>query len=136
MTDRKAELFEAARSGMEKAHAPYSGFSVGAAVLAENGQIYVGCNVENASYPEGWCAETTAIAAMVMGGGKRIVEACVIGNGDALVTPCGGCRQRLREFASNGVPIHIAGPDGIRRTFTLEELLPASFGPENLEVGQ
>lgn len=125
-------LFAAAKSAMARAHAPYSRFHVGAAVLADNGMVYAGCNVENASYPEGWCAETSALAAMVMGGGRRIVEACVIGVGDALVTPCGGCRQRLREFADEDLLIHVAGPDGIRKTVTLGALLPLSFGPDHL----
>ena len=126
-------MFEAARKAMEKAHAPYSRFHVGAAVKGANGRLYAGCNVENASYPEGWCAETSAIAAMVMDGETRITEVVVIGGGDALVTPCGGCRQRLREFAADDVPIHVCSPDGLRKTVTLGGLLPLSFGPETLE---
>jgi len=126
-------MFEAARAAMAKAHAPYSGFHVGAVVKGANGKLYAGCNVENASYPEGWCAETTAIAHMVMDGETRIAEIVVMGGGDALVTPCGGCRQRIREFAGPEVPVHVCSPEALRQTLTLGDLLPLSFGPENLE---
>ncbi len=127
------ELIAAARSARLKAYAPYSKFLVGAAVRDEQGKIHGGCNVENAAYPQGWCAEASAIAAMIMAGGHRIAEVAVIGSGDLLCTPCGGCRQKIREFARGDVKIHICGEDGkLKQTFTLDELLPASFGPENL----
>ncbi len=125
-------MFELARGAMAKAHAPYSRFRVGAVVKGANGRLYAGCNVENAAYPEGCCAETSAIAAMVMDGESKIVEVLVMGGGEGLVTPCGGCRQRIREFAADDAPIHICSPDELRRTVTLGELLPLSFGPENL----
>ena len=125
-------MFDLARRAMAKAHAPYSGFHVGAVVKGANGRLYAGCNMENAAYPEGWCAETSAIAAMVMDGETSISEVLVMGAGEALVTPCGGCRQRIREFAGDSTPIHICSPEGLRRTVTLGELLPLSFGPENL----
>ncbi len=125
-------MFELAREAMRKAHAPYSRFHVGAVMKGANGRLYAGCNVENAAYPEGCCAETAAIAAMVMDGEAKINEVLVMGAGAALVTPCGGCRQRIREFAADSVPIHICSPDGLRRTVTLGELLPLSFGPETL----
>lgn len=125
-------LLGAARDVQQRAHAPYSGFRVGAAVLAQNGTVYAGCNVENAAYPNGTCAEAGAIAAMVAAGQDRIVEILVVCDGDLLGTPCGGCRQRLREFALPSTPLHVAGPDGVRRTFTLDELLPHSFGPDHL----
>ncbi len=125
-------MFELARQSMAKAHAPYSEFHVGAVVKGANGRLYAGCNVENAAYPEGWCAEASAIAAMVMDGEARIAEVMVMGAGEAQVTPCGGCRQRIREFASDETPIHICSPEKLRRTVTLGELLPFSFGPENL----
>lgn len=128
-----ADLVEAAIAAMAKAYAPYSNFSVGAAVRGASGTVYAGCNVENAAYPEGCCAETSALSAMVMAGETRVTEVAVAGGGDKLVTPCGGCRQRLREFAADGVEIHICGPDGLRKTVTLGELLPLSFGPDNLE---
>lgn len=127
------ERFELLKSSMENAYAPYSNFKVGALVRGSNGKFYGGCNVENAAYPQGCCAEASAISAMVMDGETVIREVCVIGSGDALVTPCGGCRQRIREFASDETPIEIWGTEGHRKTFTLGELLPASFGPENLE---
>jgi cytidine deaminase len=126
-------LFEAAKAAQAKAYAPYSRFNVGAAILAPSGAIYPGCNVENAAYPQGACAETGAISAMALAGERRIAEILVIGDGEALVTPCGGCRQRIREFAAPDTPIHIAGPDGVRATFTLDQLLPESFGPEHLK---
>ncbi len=125
-------MLELARAAMAKAHAPYSNFHVGAVVKGANGKLYSGCNVENAAYPEGWCAETTAIAAMVMDGETKITEIAVMGDGDALVTPCGGCRQRIREFAANDVPSNICSPSEVRKTVTLGDLLPLSFGPENL----
>ena len=125
-------LFAAASAAMERAYAPYSKFQVGAAILAGNGEIYSGCNVENAAYPVGTCAEAGAIAAMVRDGAQEIREVVVIGRGDHMCTPCGGCRQRIREFAAADTKIHVCGPEGLRRTFTRDELLPASFGPENL----
>jgi cytidine deaminase len=125
-------LFEAARAVQAKAYTPYSRFKVGVAIRTPSGAVFAGCNVENASYPQGACAETGAISAMVAAGESRIAEMVVMGEGDALVTPCGGCRQRIREFAAADTPIHVAGPEGIRRSFVLEELLPFSFGPDTL----
>ena len=126
------DLFAAARAAQARAYAPYSGFRVGAAIRTPEGQVFAGCNVENAAYPQGACAETGAIAAMIAGGGARIAEILVVGDGDLLCTPCGGCRQRIREFAGPETPVHVAGPEGVRRRFTLAELLPYSFGPDNL----
>ena len=97
-----------------------------------DGAIFAGGNVENAAYPEGVCAETSAISAMTQAGERRIVEICVVGDGEALCTPCGGCRQRIREFADAATLVHVAGPEGVRRTFTLADLLPESFGPGHL----
>jgi len=127
-----AALFAAAKAAQAQAYAPYSRFHVGAAILGPSGAIYAGCNVENAAYPQGACAEAGAIAAMALAGERRIAEIVVIGDGEGLCTPCGGCRQRIREFAAPQTPVHIAGPDGVRASFTLEELLPHSFGPEHL----
>jgi len=127
-----ADLIDAAVAAMAKAYAPYSNFPVGAALRAASGTVYAGCNVENAAYPQGCCAEASAISAMVLGGDTKIAEVAVAGQGEGLVTPCGGCRQRLREFAADDVLIHICGPQGLRRTVTLGELLPLSFGPDNL----
>lgn len=117
---------------MARAHAPYSRFRVGAVLRGANGRLYAGCNVENAAYPEGWCAEASAIAAMVVDGETRIVEALVMGKGPAVVTPCGGCRQRLREFATDDLPIHLCDAGGHRKTVSLGALLPLSFGPRHL----
>ncbi len=125
-------MLDLARRAMDQAYAPYSKFPVGAVVRGGNGRLYAGCNVENASYPQGCCAETSAISAMIFDGERQILEVAVIGRGDALVTPCGGCRQQLREFAGGDTPIHICGPEGVRETMTLEALLPLAFGPENL----
>lgn len=125
-------LFEAAERVRARAYAPYSGFSVGAAILADDGNVYAGCNVENAAYPQGNCAEPSAIAAMIAGGGKRIEKIFVTGPGAAPVTPCGGCRQRIREFASTDTPVICLGVEGEPLFTTLGELLPHSFGPEFL----
>ena len=129
-----AEMLELARAAMGHAYAPYSRFPVGAVVRGESGALYAGCNVENAAFPLGCCAEASAISTLIMAGQRRIIEVLVIGKGPALVSPCGGCRQRLREFADDATPVHICDPDGIRRTVTLGELLPLSFGPANLSA--
>jgi cytidine deaminase len=129
-----AELFAAAKTAQANAYAPYSRFKVGAALSTPGGAIFSGCNVENAAYPQGSCAEAGAIAAMALAGERRIAEILVIGDGDALCTPCGGCRQRIREFADPSTVIHIAGKQGARAKFTLGELLPESFGPDHLAV--
>jgi cytidine deaminase len=125
-------LFEAARAAQARAYAPYSGFKVGAAVQGEGGAVYAGCNVENAAYPVGTCAEQAAIAVMVAAGERRIAAILVVGDGEKLVTPCGACRQRVREFGAPGTPVHVAGRDGVRNTFALDDLLPSAFGPDNL----
>jgi cytidine deaminase len=128
------DLVDAALAARLKAHCPYSQFAVGAAVRDEYGNVHAGCNVENAAYPQGWCAEPSAISAMVAAGGRRITEVAVVGGGEGLVTPCGGCRQKIREFASGDVKIHVCGENGeVKHTFTLDELLPAAFGPEHLQ---
>ncbi|MEM9046125.1 MAG: cytidine deaminase [Pseudomonadota bacterium] len=126
------ELIQAAIDIREKAYAPYSNHPVGAAVLDETGAIHVGVNVENAAYPLGQCAEATAIGTMIASGGRRIVAIAIAGPGPHLCTPCGGCRQKIREFATPDTPILIADPSGLQGEFTLGELLPAAFGPENL----
>ncbi len=129
----KAEYLKLAQQAMNKAYAPYSRFSVGAVVIGSNQKYYLGCNVENAAYPIGNCAESSAIAAMILDGCTKIEALIVMGEGDELVTPCGGCRQRIREFASLDCPIFICSPNALRLTTTLGELLPYSFGPDNLE---
>ena len=127
-----ADLFAAAEAARARAYAPYSRFTVGAAILADDGKIYAGCNVENAAYPIGNCAEASAIAAMIAGGGKRITRIYITGPGREPVTPCGGCRQRIREFADPDTPVTCQGIDGSPLRTTLGELLPHSFGPQFL----
>ncbi len=126
-------LLAAARAVRDKAHAPYSQFKVGASVQDEQGRIHAGCNVENSAYPQGLCAEAGAIAAMVAAGGTRIVAAVVVGEGAQPCTPCGGCRQKLREFARDDTPVIVADLQQVRGRFTLGELLPHGFGPEHLK---
>lgn len=125
-------LVAAARAARERAYAPYSRFAVGAAVLDEQGRVHAGCNVENAAYPQGLCAEAGALAHLVLAGGRRVLAAAVVGDAPSPVTPCGGCRQRLREFAADDAPVWVADPTSVRARFTLGELLPASFGPAHL----
>ena len=161
--DQMHALVDAARAARERAYAPYSRFKVGAALLDEQGRIHAGCNVENAAYPQGQCAEASAIAHLVLAGGTRILAAVVVGvaggdgggagsgdrpgdspgdssrdsSGDSSaggppVTPCGGCRQRLREFAADDLPVWAADLQSVRGRYTLGGLLPASFGPDHL----
>ncbi|MCZ0737170.1 cytidine deaminase [Phreatobacter sp. AB_2022a] len=132
MTTELTALFEAAKAAQARAYAPYSRFQVGAALRTASGAVHAGCNVENAAYPVGACAEAGALSAMVLAGDRAVVEVLVIGDGPELCTPCGACRQRLREFGASDMLIHVAGPEGVRRSFALGELLPHSFGPDNL----
>lgn len=126
------DLFLAAKAAMAKAHAPYSKFPVGAAIRTEDGRVYSGCNIEIASYPEGWCAETTALGHFVMGGGGEIKEIAVIAERMARVTPCGGCRQRLAEFARPETRLHLCDNEGIVETVTMEKIFPYGFDGEIL----
>jgi cytidine deaminase len=128
----RESLWRAAAQAQLNAYAPYSRFWVGAAVLDEHGRIHAGCNVENAAYPQGVCAEAGALSAMALAGGRRLQAVLVLGDGDAWVTPCGGCRQKIREFASPQVPVLLANRQGLRGMLTLEALLPHSFGPDHL----
>jgi cytidine deaminase len=127
-----APMLDRARRALANAHAPYSRFRVGACLRTRSGQLYAGCNVENAAYPVGQCAEATAIGVMVAAGDREIVEALVLSEGAEVCSPCGRCRQQLAEFARPGTPIHLCGPEGVRVTTTLGELLPLAFGPETL----
>jgi cytidine deaminase len=127
------DLLAAAIAARERAYAPYSKFAVGAAIRTRSGAIYSGCNVENVSYPEGCCAETSAIAAMVVAGERSIAEVVVCAESDAPVTPCGGCRQRLAEFGRADTVVRAAGSQGTRARWTLGELLPAAFSLDNQE---
>ena len=128
MTDE--ELLDLARVVREKAYCPYSDFRVGAALIDENGDIHIGCNVENAAYPQGSCAEAGAIGAMVAAGGKRIVTIAIAGGDEdktRACTPCGGCRQRINEFADGDTLIIMRNDDGEWARYTIDELLPESF---------
>jgi cytidine deaminase len=125
-------MLDVAREALARAHAPYSRFRVGACLRAASGRLYGGCNVENSAYPVGQCAEATAIGAMVVAGDHEIVEVVVLTEGREICSPCGRCRQQLAEFARSGVSVHLAGPEGVRVTTTLGELLPLAFGRETL----
>ena len=127
------DLLNLAIEAMQNAYAPYSNFQVGSAIRSSNGKIYSGSNVENAAYPEGCCAESSAISAMICDGERIISEIIVVGKGENLVTPCGGCRQKIREFATTETQIYVCDPQGLRKSYTIEQLLPDSFGPENLK---
>lgn len=127
------ELFAAASRARENAYAPYSGFKVGAAVRSESGKIYAGCNVENISYPCGTCAEAGAIAAMAAEGDRKIREIAIVTGGSCLITPCGACRQRIKEFGGPDTLIHLAGPQGIEKSVRLADLLPLAFDETELK---
>lgn len=126
------ELLSAAIAVQANAHVPYSHFHVGAAIRTRSGRVFTSCNVENAAYPQSVCAEAGAISAMVSGGEYLIDAIVTVCDGDDLSTCCGGCRQKIREFADEQTRIHAAGPEGVRKTYTINDLLPDSFGPENL----
>ncbi|MGC4024632.1 MAG: cytidine deaminase [Mesorhizobium sp.] len=121
------DLFEAATEAMAKAYAPYSKFPVGAALRTEDGRVFSGANIEVASYPEGWCAETTALGHYIMGGGGKITEIAVVAERMARVTPCGGCRQRLAEFTTADTKLHLCDETGVVETVTMGEILPFGF---------
>jgi cytidine deaminase len=125
-------LFRAAAAARKNAYAPYSRFSVGAAIRSASGAIYSSANVENAAYPVGTCAEAGAIAAMVAAGERQIAEVLIIAESPEPVMPCGACRQRIFEFAMRDTKVHSAGPAGVRESVSFAELFPKSFGPRNL----
>ena len=130
MTD---PLIEAAIAARLCAHAPYSRFLVGCALRSGDGRLHAGCNVENAAYPQGICAEAGAISAMVLAGGRRIAELVVAGAGPEPCPPCGGCRQKIREFAGPDCRIRMVDENGaLLLQSTLDALLPHSFGPGSL----
>ena len=126
-------LDQAAKEIRERAYAPYSGFKVGVALRAANGEIFAGVNVENAAYPEGTCAEAGAIAAMVAGGEREISEVYVIADSPRPVPPCGGCRQKIAEFAKPDVKVTLATTRGAEVTYTVAELLPGAFVPTDMD---
>jgi cytidine deaminase len=128
-------LTDHARAAREMAYAPYSKFKVGAAIRAASGRIYQGVNVENAAYPQGTCAEAGAIAAMIMGGDTVIAAVAVIADAPVPVAPCGGCRQKLAEFAAMDVPVTMANMDGLTLTMTMGALLPGAFLADHIREG-
>ena len=127
------ELLEAATAIRERAYAPYSNFKVGAALRTTSGAIFTGVNVENVAYPEGTCAEAGAIAAMIAAGEQQIAEVCVIAESPLPVTPCGGCRQKLREFSGADVKVTMTTTGGNSMTMTMAELLPGAFTQDHME---
>ncbi|MBB5204017.1 cytidine deaminase [Inhella inkyongensis] len=132
----QAEMLAVARAARAAAYAPYSSYRVGAAVLGEDGRIFGGCNVENAAYPEGVCAEAGALSAMVLAGVRKARAVLVVGEGPHPISPCGGCRQKLREFGQPDQFLVLAvNENGQPQQWTLEELFPQSFGPEHLSKG-
>jgi len=126
-------LLEAATQVRERAYAPYSRFKVGAAIRAASGAVYSGCNVENVAYPEGTCAEAGAIAAMVAAGETKIAEVLVIADSPAPVPPCGGCRQKIAEFAGQEVKVTLCTTDGASRVMTVADLLPGVFTAAHMD---
>ena len=126
-------MIEAALAARHQAYAPYSRFRVGAALMCERGIVHAGCNVENAAYPQGTCAEAGAVAALVLSGSRRIRSVVVAGDGSTPCTPCGGCRQRIREFAEVGTSVRMVDASGtVLLVRSLDELLPHAFGPASL----
>ena len=117
---------------MSRAYVPYSNFAVGAVIRGESGACYAGANVENAAYPQGWCAEASALSAMVMAGETRLTEVAVMAAGDLACTPCGGCRQKLKEFAAPDARVLVYSLEGLRSHYLLEDLLPHGFGGSHL----
>jgi cytidine deaminase len=126
------DLEAAARAVRDNAHVPYSRFKVGAAIRTASGRIFAGCNVENLAYPQGTCAEAGAIAAMCAAGEREIAQVLVIADCPDPVPPCGGCRQKLSEFAGPDVPVTMMTTDGLERTMTMDQLLPGAFRPEHM----
>ena len=132
MSESFDRMLDLARAALARAHAPYSRFRVGACVRAASGRLYAGANVENASYPVGQCAESNAIGAMVTAGERVIVEVVLVTERATPCSPCGGCRQQLFEFAGADTPIHLCGPEGLRTTLSLGQLLPLAFGTDSM----
>ena len=124
------DLFEAARAAMQKAYVPYSRFPVGAALRTADDKLHAGCNIENASYPEGWCAETTALGAFIMAGGGTVREIAVVAEKMPRITPCGGCRQRLSEFVASDATLHLCDETGVVESVPFTSIFPRGFDLE------
>ena len=127
------EMIARAAEVRQRSHSPYSGFKVGACLKSASGRLHAACNVENVAYPQGQCAEASAIGVMVAAGDKEITEVVIVAESEKLCTPCGGCRQRLAEFASPDTPVHVCDPTGVIASFTLGGLLPEAFTFEKTE---
>jgi cytidine deaminase len=127
------DLFVAARQAMSKAYAPYSKFPVGASLRTADGRVFSGANIEVASYPEGWCAETTMLGHYIMAGGGEIAEICVVAERMDAITPCGGCRQRLAEFSKPTTKLYLCDQTGVVQTVTMGEMLPFGFAGDMLK---
>ena len=132
LEELREKLFETARRIQKRAYVPYSSFRVGAAIWADNNEVFSGCNVENISYPCGTCAEAGAIASMNAGGCKKIREILITADGQSLITPCGACLQRIKEFSDENTLIHLSDKTGIKQTLTIKDLLPLAFDDEEL----
>ncbi|HEY1566370.1 MAG TPA: cytidine deaminase [Solirubrobacteraceae bacterium] len=132
LLDGAQALLRAADAVMRTAYAPYSDFKVGAAVRARTGAIYAGPNVENVAYPQGQCAEASALGALVAAGETAITAVAVVAEKVEVCPPCGGCRQRLAEFGSPDTPVYLGRPGATPQATTLAELLPLSFGRDEL----
>ena len=126
-------LLDDARTVRENAYAPYSKFAVGAALKTSDGTVFKGVNVENVAYPEGTCAEAGAIASMCAAGGREIAEIAVIADAPAPVPPCGGCRQKIAEFAGPDVVVTMGTTEGAVLKMTVAELLPGRFSADHME---
>jgi cytidine deaminase len=129
-------LLESALRARENAYSPYSGFAVGAAIRCPDGSVHVGCNVENVAFPQGLCAEAAAIGAMIAAGRREIAEILVVADAARPVPPCGGCRQRIAEFAAPDAVVILAGPEGERERVTIGALLPGAFSRVHLAEGR
>jgi len=128
----ESSYIAATKEAMNKAYVPYSNYPVGALIVTNEGNTYSGCNVENASYPLGNCAESSAIASMILAGEKNIKMIYVMSQNEQGGCPCGGCRQRIREFSDIDTQVILCSPSGVQQRLLLADLLPNSFGPEHL----
>ena len=129
-----SDMLEKATTACQQAYAPYSNFPVGVCICTENNQLYSGCNVENAAYPAGQCAETNALGSMIVGGERIIKDVVIVAPTKTFCPPCGGCRQQLSEFSLPSTRIHLYNNEGDHRTYKALELLPVRFETNNLEL--
>ena len=129
----KKDLIQRAKEASEKAYAPYSKFKVGAAILSTSGQIFSGCNVENAAYPQGTCAEAGAISAMVVTGDLKIFKIAIFVNTSKFIAPCGGCRQKISEFSDANTKVILINKNFEDKSFSLQQMLPGAFISEDME---